>query len=512
MSRPSSRLGWSALLFAEFLGACFDPHFDQPLCGHDDVCPVGLACGVDGVCRSSSPVVDATIPDVALADGNQVDASLEDAVGGDRAFDGDASECNCTGDTLVCTTGNTPCAAGCTEADGVRCMLFQPSNGAPAAGLEALVAIVVPAGRWYVLNTDDGSIVNLNSAGLDPQSIRQAGTGLIGGIRFGFASQSGSPIELATWGVVGMTVTDASARLEVRGARSAAIVAAGPITIHGRVDASGGQGIDGMLCTECAGPGGGAGGTLLSSATGCAPGGPGNYSATAWETGGAGGGMATPGAAGGPSGIAGGVPSAIVGCATSELQPLIGGGGGGRGATSGGSGGARGGGGGGALQLTSLTAVTIDGPSAEVYAGGVGGEGSSVVFGGGGGGAGGAVLLEAPDVTIANGARATANGGGGGAGRIANDGQSGRADVQRAAGGDGDGLGNNNGRGGFGGVTVDSADTDGRPTMGLGGGDGTGGGGGAAGRVRINTLAGRMPTLTGAVVSPAASVGTRPAQ
>ena len=147
-----------------------------------------------------------------------------------------------------------------------------------------------------------------------------------------------------------------------------------------------------------------------------------------------------------------------------------------------------------------------------MFSGGVGGDGTAAAWGGGGGGAGGALLLEAPTVTLSNGAAVTANGGGGGAGHLANDGEFGRSDTQRAAGGVGDGINNDNGRGGAGGVTTVVADVMGLPSNGRGGGDGTGGGGGAAGRVRLNTREGRTPMTTGAVLSPAASIGTRTAQ
>ncbi len=473
--------GWGVAIAVStaFACACFSPTYDDVRCDLSRQCPDGLTCDVDGLCRS----------DVLAPDAQGLDAELVDAATIDTPIDG---ESDCDG--------------------GVACVVFQPSNGVPAnLAANALSGVTMPSGRIYVFDTDDGSITSYDMSEQNPTIVRAAGTGVVFGIAFETRAQSGA-VELAMWGVLSLTQPVGSGKIAFRGTRAAALLASGPIELHGLVNASGGQTDDGALCPQCAGPGGGAGATTTTPAGGCAPGGNGNYSGTAWETGGAGGGMATQGSSGGASLIAGGAPGAIASCSPAALEPLAGGGGGGRGSMNGGTGGdAVGGGGGGALQLISLDAITIEGIGAEVYVGGMGGGGSAGMWGGGGGGAGGGIILEAPAVSVGGGAAIIANGGGGGAGRTSNAGQTGQSTAIRAAGGAGDGTGGNTGRGGFGGITTDSADTAGRPSQGAAGNDGTGGGGGAAGRIRINTAEGRSPAISGAVVSPPASIGTRPA-
>jgi hypothetical protein len=460
--------------------------------------------------------------------GSGVDASGNDPDGTSSLIDADPTQpdaplspdappcaATCDGDVLTtcAPAGTVTCAAGCTETGGGRCLVFQPSNGVPpdfATG--AAATLTVPSDRIYVFDTDDGSVTSYDLSEADPQPLRAAGTGVVSMIKFETRTQSNAP-ELAIWGLTSLTQPAGAGKIAFRGSRAAALIAAGPIELHGLVDASGGQTDDGALCPQCAGPGGGAGATTTTPAGGCAPGGNGNYSGTAWETGGAGGGMATQGSSGGASLIAGGAPGAIASCSPAALEPLAGGGGGGRASMNGGAGGdAVGGGGGGALQLTSLERIIVDGNAAEVYVGGIGGGGSVGMWGGGGGGAGGGIILEAPAVTVGGGAAVIANGGGGGAGRTSNAGQIGQSTATRAAGGAGDGAGGNTGRGGFGGITTDAGDAARRSSAGGGGNDGTGGGGGAAGRIRLNTRVGAVPTTTGAVVSPAASTGTRAAQ
>ncbi len=462
-----------------FATACFSPSYNEVRCDRSGTCPDGLTCDVDGMCRS----------DVLAIDAQAIDAEVADAAPLDTPIDG-GSDC---GDA--------------------QCVVFQPSNGVPAGfAANATASLTMPSARVYVFDTDDGSITSYDTSEQNPMTVRAGGTGVVSGIAFETRAQGGTGVELAMWGLTTLTQPAGAGKIAFRGSRAAALLASGLIELHGLVDASGGQTNTGENCPACAGPGGGGGATTTTAAGGCAPGGNGNYSASSWETGGAGGGMATQGASGGASLIAGGSPAPIVSCSGATLEPLAGGGGGGRASMNGASGGdAVGGGGGGALQLISLEAITIEGSGAEVYVGGIGGGGSAAMWGGGGGGAGGAVLLEAPNVTVGQGASLVANGGGGGAGRTSNSGQIGQSTATRAAGGAGDGAGSNTGRGGFGGITTDAGDLAGMPSAGLGGSDGTGGGGGAAGRIRINTAEGRTPTLAGAVVSPPASIGTRPA-
>jgi hypothetical protein len=247
------------------------------------------------------------------------------------------------------------------------------------------------------------------------------------------------------------------------------------------------------------GPGGGHGGissaeVAQNGAGGCGPGGAG-----ALRAGGGGGGGGSPGAKGGDSqGLLGGMAGAA--CLPVDLVPLAGGGGGGAAdvGAGGGNGGA-GGGGGGAIQLTSLSEITIAG---IIDVGGKGGQGEvGNDRGGGGGGAGGGILLEAPSVTLAASAVLAANGGGGGSGRVANRGTQGSLDTLPAPGGAGSGGSGQDGRGGDGGANNIL------PTAGDDHDPGGGGGGGGFGVVRINTDPGRLANAE-ATISPIPSTGT----
>jgi len=432
--------------------------------------------------------------------------------------------CDSTGMILTTCNANVPstevCAQGCAVAPAPHCKQLSPSNGATLADLDGVTAALqVPLGRLFLFDSADGSIDNydLTNLGLPPIPVRAAGDGLIAGIGFRRTEQAAGRPGLAVWSVAAVTV-DAGASLPMHGTmrfvgvRAAIVLSRGAISIRGAVDAGAGHSL-GLDCRECAGPGGGTGATRTAVATGCAPGGNGEYSSTADETGGAGGGFGTMGANGGDNAVLeGGTAVSILNCAGPTLIPLQGGGGGGRGAyttTSGGAGGVVGGGAGGAIQLTSLASIGVAG-TADLYAGGRGGEGSVDDYGGGGGGAGGGLLLEAPAVTIGDTAHVTANGGGGGAGRTANAGEVGNRGSMRADGGAGDGGGMNNGRGGKGGKESDTITTT-LPSQGNGMVDGTGGGGAAAGRIRINTGPTMPPVIgTTTVFSPSASIGTRP--
>lgn len=225
------------------------------------------------------------------------------------------------------------------------------------------------------------------------------------------------------------------------------------------------------------------------------------------SSGGGGGGYGSVGARGGtrdttniPAGVAGSVYSSVPG------DPLIGGSAGGRGGFSTGITGL-GGGGGGALQLSSAISISV---TATINANGGGGiSGANGPLGGGGGGAGGELLLEAPLIGVLGGAL-VANGGGGGGG-----------------GSGGGGVSGGNGNGGLVSTAAASGGIGGIPQGSPGGagaargtgtfasaqpGDGFnskgGGGGGGVGRIWLRHRAATPPSLTGAVISPAA--GTDP--
>lgn len=167
-----------------------------------------------------------------------------------------------------------------------------------------------------------------------------------------------------------------------------------------------------------------------------------------------------------------------------------------------------GGGGGGAIQLTAKTSLQI-GATGRILVNGGGGLGgcgdnsTNDARSGGGGGSGGALFLEAPTVSIDNGAVLTANGGGGGSGADpvtgtapgirGQDGQNGSASNTPALGGTT--VGGGSGTGGSG-ATSGTIATSGTVT------GNTGGGGAGLGRIVLR--AHNQPT-TQATISPAAT-------
>jgi hypothetical protein len=166
-----------------------------------------------------------------------------------------------------------------------------------------------------------------------------------------------------------------------------------------------------------------------------------------------------------------------------------------------------GGGGGGAIQLTAGTSLQI-GAAGRLLVNGGGGLGgcadssSNPARSGGGGGSGGALFLEAPILTIDNGAVLTANGGGGGGGadtgdKRGNNGQNGSASDNPALGGATVGSGPNNPSGtGGNGAAGTILPTSGSVTA------NTGGGGAGLGRTVFRAQT--QPTSP-AIISPAAT-------
>lgn len=435
-----------------------------------------------------------------------------DGGGGDDGGGGGDGACvsRCDGMNLITCDGNgqemsMPCTAGCLDSGGPHCATLIPSNGAgPTDLVDVTGDLSVAAGQIVVVDTDDGGIVAYT--GGTPTTIRDPGNGLGDMMRFRVMSQINGAPAVAIFGVRSLSIADGG-RLRVTGDRPVLFLVATVATISGTIDVGAGHsGATGAVdCQECAGPGGGRGADSLVAAGGCAPGLNGNYSVMLDETGGGGGGFGFAGARGGDSDggqAAGGDVTPITGCTGVSLVPLEGGSGGGRGSTSATFGAEVGGGGGGAIQLTALVGISVT-ATGEVYAGGAGGQGSVDDYGGGGGGAGGGILLEAPGIAIATGARVTANGGGGGSGREAERGENGPRGAVRASGGTGSGTGGDEGRGGLGGIGGAAAQS---ATQGAGNIDGTGGGGGAAGIIRFNTVS---PLLlpSGVILSPQPSTG-----
>jgi hypothetical protein len=436
------------------------------------------------------------------------DAVIDGAGGGpDASVDAmfDANTCgHCSGSVITGCAGqpDVSCELGCSEDGGAHCKQLVPSNGVPlsvlsgvTAGLTTVGALTPPDKREYTINTDTGEILDYGDNGFPlgiPTTIRKAANGINAGIGF---TTVGSVAVLA----VDSLHVGAESVVYGFGSHPLVVLSRKDVLIEGTVDFSSGCYDDlGTYITTCGGPGGGVGGTVSSSAGGCAPGADGLLS---HFTGGGGGGFGANGAAGGDfsNGSKGGAGGVATSCAGATLVPLQGGGGGGQG---GGNDGGDGGGGGGALQITSLATITLTHPQAamlttEIYVAGQGGTGTPTPnSGGGGGGAGGAILLEAKSVVVHG--TLAANGGGGGGGRLVGpdaDGKAGTSTAVQAAGGAGDGVAGMAGHGGFGGAALGAA------SQGIGNVDGTGGGGGALGRVRLNTLGGTADTI-GSTVSP----------
>ncbi len=218
--------------------------------------------------------------------------------------------------------------------------------------------------------------------------------------------------------IAAKTVTiNLAGRWNVTGARPLIVIATNQLDVAGTIDAASHLG-------GVSGPG--------TDAAACIPGGLPNG-----DEGGPGGSFGTIGGAGGGVGLAPTVPPAPA----TPIPLTLRGGCPGR-AGSGGNAGTFGRGGGAVYLIADALSIT-----GTVNASGAGGRGAGLSAGGGGGGSGGMIVLDAPAITIGNGARIFANGGGGGEG----------------------GGGANGGH--------DGADSSAPATVGLGGGDNAGGGG-----------------------------------
>ena len=445
------RLGLTLLVAA----GCYSPSpAPGAPCGADRVCPDGLRCvGDPGTCERTG-----------LTDDGAVDVAIDAC-----------PDATCSGTTLVACGQTITCTYGCMSGDSPHCAALVPSNGIDPELLTGATADVVGTEGW-AFHTDDGEIRKGNI------TLRAAGTGLIGGIRFEivdgagvFAANSFTQIAGKDW--------------NADGTRPLTLFAATTILIAGQVDAAGdlfgdpGAGGSANNASTTAGGCRGRSGRLLSANNG--------------EGGGGGGGI-TAGGNGGPS--SGGASTGGGGtvCATPSTIPLRGGHGGGNGGANNSN---PGGGGGGALSLVAMEQITVT-SGAAVGAPGGGGVVLTNGDGGGGGGGGGAVLLEAPMVVVHG---ALTAGGGGGAAPTTNDGNNGSMTSTAAAGGGAYTGPGGTARGGNGGNGL-SAPQGGQHYF-FDDGLGTvisrgGGGGGAAGRIEIR---GRVRDVTLSVQNPAAT-------
>jgi hypothetical protein len=469
--------------------ACFDPRYDAVLCSERGQCPDGLACVAD---RCVAPGTDAPVPDAVPP----------------------ICTPGCEGDVLVSCPGGVAtreeCALGCLADAPMRCAAMVPSNGASADDLTLVPQdrpFVIPAGAFYVVDTDTGRIVD--GDGLE---VRPATTG--GALHEGTGTFFARRSERIAVFILDSLTIETDAILQGDGERGLVILARGDVVVRGAIDVSAGcRDVGG---TTCGGPGGGAGASNVGAAGGCARGGNGAGAAgggeVGAESGGGGGGLGSSGGAGGragsdalprPGGVAG-QPSAT--CPPPSLDPLIGGSGGGAGGVGDVNGGT-GGGGGGALQISSFTSIRLESKTAgnppSIRASGGGGSAPiTAAQGGGGGGSGGAILLESPTIALGEGAYLVANGGGGGSGTMASStgrasGVNGLLSAAQAPGGAGDD--DNQGSGGMGAALAGPAGSGG-PVL-----DGGGGGGGGGGIIRLNR---RTRTVgRNAIISPAHTEG-----
>ena len=394
----------------------------------------------------------------------------------------------CAGNQLRACGPPVSCALGCSVAGAPHCVAPAMSNGVMEAYLDGVTEPILIADDTLI-DGDTGAI----TGGLS----RAAGTGIDHGI--GFTLQSTTGDDLAVFAFRDLTI---GGNVRITGTHAVVLLVGESVTMAGVIDVAGGHD-----SPASHGPGGGVGSTERDLAGGCGPGGPGGK-AVLYDSGGGGGGAASEGGLGGPAGasqaLAGGDQGSV--CFTPELEPLRGGSGGGRGGRGSSASSASGGGGGGALQITALVSLEITG---TIDAGGAGGalgapgNGDGDTGGGGGGGAGGAILLEAPQVTVASTAILVANGGGGGGGGgpgIGYAGQNGPRGAFPAMGGAGAALDLPNNGGGSGGANAfgdfgSAGELDG------------GGGGGSYGTIVIR---GRDLSVAGTISPPARQLDVHP--
>jgi len=446
--------------------------------------------------------------------GPDADAEADVDAGADAGTDADADsggacapgDRRCSGAVLErCSAAGTweegrTCPLGCIAAEA-RCAQIVPSGGIDPSWVEAGTAPLAPT-QDLRADTDTGTVTVVETGLPVPDVVFHVGPVVDcgGGHSVGVGVFSFTEIDIPD----GVTV-------RVSGARAAAFLASGPVRIAGWVDARGGRSACGR--SDCAGPGGFAGGTAGDTGTaGRGPGGgqPGTNGGCAGdEAGGGGGGSCGAGGTGGGAGPA--FPGGTGGAAylTASLAPWCGGSGGGAGAY--GCGGAtssvqHGGGGGGAVSIVSAESVvflsTTSSTPSGVNAGGGGGGAdhlSTYDDGGGGGGGGGSILVEAPVIHVEAGAVLAAGGGGGAGGYNGGleclDGSDGLLADAPAPGGAGTNRGGNGGAG---------AHRNGENAV--GGSDGGAGGGGGAGRIRLATAPGTPPVIRG-VLSPGPASG-----
>lgn len=452
----------------------------------------GVACGTDMTCVAGVCVVIPDLPD-APADGGS-DATPTDA--GTDARDAPAvCEDSCEGATLLrCDGSSVDCGRiGCHALSGPdRCATFTPSIMAIDGGsfVDGTAMLAVAPNRTITFDTMTGHVSD------NTGEVRGPGEGTVGGIAFHVVHQATGPA-IGVFVVASFTMDGVAIR--TTGGNAFALLASHDISLSAGV-------LDVSASRATPGPGGYAGAGITTGVTsGQGPGG-GSRGANNmnYDGGGGGGGHGTNG---GDGGAATTLPAAGgIGGSAYSRGVLEGGSGGANAATGWGTDYA--GGGGGAVYLAALGTVTIAG-GFVIDAGGAGGGATRFITsgatdprgtGGHGGGAGGMIVIDASSLLFAPGATVVANGGGGSGGSI--DGTNGTAGADgsrttaRADGGAGGVVARTGGRGGA---------ADGPAEAGGSDGDAGGGGGGAVGRIVIATSG--TPTLVGAILSPAPTLG-----
>ncbi|MFT5357281.1 MAG: hypothetical protein ACI9KE_004515 [Polyangiales bacterium] len=359
-------------------------------------------------------------PDAAFSDTSLDDAISPDAADGGRDAGLDAArdtgltdtggrdtgnvdvgcsflqQCSSDGLSLETCSGGvitpTLCPVRCDEAEGLRCMDLDPSNGlgefldrgTSIMNFEFPIVADYEAPGGVEFNTDNCDMLP-GSQGLH--------------------RPPGGDTQLC---VLAFQDVSIDGKLVLVGAHGVAIVASGTITLEAgatiRADGIGQPG----------GAGGGAGATTTVSATGPHPGPNGGHVGDFDDAGGSGGGNGTPGETGGAGNEAGQPGASSFVGAADVLDPIHGGSGGGVGGRGDRAG--FGGGAGGALVLLARGDIILNGFIDISGSGGRGGIGRTGDFGaGGGGGSGGSLLLETGgEIVVGLNARILASGGGGG--------------------------------------------------------------------------------------------------
>ena len=291
------------------------------------------------------------------------------------------------------------------DATGATCTAMAPTN----------VATSSEPGSFTQTTTaqfDGNTNSNVTTTG---DQVQLASNLVLGSATASVTHASNNSIAGGTYEFVDFTI-NSGVTLTITGDQPLIIRASGTVTINGTIQASGGDGGNGVTFMNAGaggagGPGGGAGGAgifdpmlgPLVGATGRGEG-PG-AGANGWHPGGGAGhsaaGDTTAGAAGGAA------------YGNAALSPISAGSGGGGGSGGNNCGGGGGGGGGGYVQI-SATTINIGATGAIWVKGGNGGTDGGGACGGGGGGSGGSIHLRASNLTVAG--TLDASGGTGGTG------------------------------------------------------------------------------------------------